>query len=234
MTARSATFTYWDSDDLGAISAHLEHWRGYFPAHSVVTRDAARRLLAHRSPRHLETFDRIAIPACRSDIARLLQLEAEGGLYVDAHCAVLDPDGILARHRLLDDVDLVVSTRHAPNFARIMPHNSIVWCRPGAPVVSRLLDKALENLAAKAEREQIQGFEPYHVWDLTGPGVFWRELFDVEATEGELKADWDSKVAAIFEPDNPIRRHVFVGYRGPGDHWSERQRSECLFNTPRT
>lgn len=223
------TFTYWDSDDFDPIAGHLDQWRSCFPSHAVLTRSEARLLLLDRSPRYLEAFDRIALPACRSDIARLLALEASGGLYVDAHCAVVDHDGVLARLALLEALDLVVSTRFAPNFAKVMPHNSIVWSRPRAAAVTRLLDKALANLATKADRERRKGFEPYHVWDLTGPGVFWRELFEVETADGRLQPEWADTVATVFEADNPVRRHVFIDHRKPGDHWSERQDSECLF-----
>jgi hypothetical protein len=231
VSAPLATFTYWDDDDPRLIAEHLSHWREHFPEHAVLTRKEARQLLERRAPQFLEVFDRIALPACRSDIARLLRLEAAGGLYVDAHCAIRDAEGIALQFERLETAALIVSTRHAPNFGRIMPHNSIVWCRPGAPIVSLLLEKALDNLAGKAEREMSNGFEPYHVWDLTGPGVFWRELFEVDASDGRLQAPLTPKIASIFYAENPVLRHQFTRYREPGDHWSERQAFERLFQS---
>lgn len=229
MSAPLATFTYWDDDDVSPIAGHLAHWREHFPEHAVLTRKEARQLLERRAPQFLEVFDRIALPACRSDIARLLKLEAAGGLYVDAHCSILDPRGIATWHQRLDHVDLVVSTRHAPKFAQIMPHNSIIWAKLGTRVLARLIESALGNLADKAAAEMACGFEPYHVWALTGPGVFWEELFDTSATDGQLTPSWARSVDTIFETDNPIRRHHYTSYRQPGSHWSERQNAEPLF-----
>ena len=227
-SADAPVFTYWDGD-AAAIAEQVGHWRAQFPGYRVVTRDQARALLAARSPQALEAFDRIALPACRSDLARLLWLEAHGGLYVDAHCAILDAAAIRGQSGRLNEHEAVVSTRWAPNFGKVMPHNSILWSRPGAPVTTRLLDIALGNLVAKAEQERRRGHEPYHVWDLTGPGVLWRELFDTDAADGRLVEVWQGRIGTVFEADNPVRRHVFTGYRAPGQHWSERQRSERLF-----
>lgn len=225
-------FTYWDSEDTSAVADQAAHWRAAFAAYEVVTPAAARGLLAVRAPQHLEAFDRIRIPACRSDIARLLALSARGGLYVDSHCRLDDANGVRSRLARLEACDMIVSTRWAPNFRKIMPHNSILWSRPEGLAVSRLLDLALANLAVKMEREDRFGFEPYHVWDITGPGVLWRELFDIAADDGALIPLWADRIDTVFETANPVTRHIFTGYRGPGDHWSERQKVERLFSEP--
>ncbi len=222
-------FTYWDDDDFSAIAPQVGACQAVYTDYCVVTREAARALLSERSPQYLEVFDRIAIPACRSDVARLLALARYGGLYIDAHCRIDDASGVMSQMARLDQSDIVVSTRYAPNFRQIMPHNSIVWSRPRGSVVSQLLDRALDNLSHKYAQERESGFEPYHVWDLTGPGVFWRALFDTTASDGALRPDCTGRVATVFETSNPITRHVFMGYRAPGRHWSERQASERLF-----
>jgi len=222
-------FTYWDDDDLDVIGPQVDAARAIFPDYFVVTREAARALLSERSPQYLEAFDRIAIAACRSDIARLLALDHHGGLYIDAHCRIDDVSGVMRQMARLEQKDIVVSTRYAPNFRQIMPHNSIVWSRAGGGVVNQLLDQALANLQRKYTQEQVVGFEAYHVWDITGPGVFWRALFDTESVDGALLANGIDRVATVFETSNPITRHAFMGYRQPGRHWSERQASECLF-----
>lgn len=222
-------FTYWDDDEADIVAPQVEACRISFANYSILTRKAARALLYNRSPAHLEAFDGIAIPACRSDIARLLGLWRSGGLYIDAHCRIDDAPEVMRWMAMLKQWDMVVSTRYAPKFGQMMPHNSIIWSRPNGATVNCLLDRALENLAQKYARERAVGFEPYHVWDLTGPGVFWRELFDIAAVDGRLLANHAGRVATVSETDNPIARHVFMGYRGPGSHWSERQASERLF-----
>lgn len=226
------SFTYWDSDDAGPITEHLAHWRAQFPLHAVVTRREARRLLEQRAPQHLEMFDRIAIPACRSDLARLLLLEAQGGLYVDAHCGIADAPGVQALINRLNDADLVLGTRYAPRFEKIMPYNGVLVARRGSPVLGQLIADALENLSAKFMAEQQSGFEPYHVWDISGPGVLWRRLFETDATDGRLKSEWSGRVDTVFETGHPVARHAFLSYRAPGAHWSERQVSERLFPAP--
>lgn len=222
-------FTYWDDDKADVIAAQVEACRASFANYSILTRKAARALLYTRSPAHLEAFDGIAIPACRSDIARLLGLWRSGGLYIDAHCRIDDASEVMRWMAMLKQWDMVVSTRYAPNFSQVMPHNSIIWSRPNGATVSRLLDLALENLAQKYARERAVGFEPYHVWDITGPGVFWREIFDVAAADGRLLPNYAGCVAIVHETDNPITRHIYMGYRGYGRHWSERQTCERLF-----
>ena len=222
-------FTYWDEDDLTDLTDHLAHWRSILPDYAVRTRAVAREALAAFSPDSLTLFDRIRLPACRSDIARLALLERHGGLYVDAHTRVRDPAGLDQLVTAPSATQVVVSTRYAPKFDQIMPHNSILWARPRTRTLAQLIDTALANLAEKASAEQARGFEPYHVWALTGPGVFWRGLFDTQSTDGRLACATQAQVCTVFEKDNPVRRHVFTGYRSPGRHWSERQWSERLF-----
>ena len=223
-------FTYWDAEDLSPVAAQAAEWREAFANYRVMTPGQARALLAIRSRRHLDAFDRTRIPACRSDIARLLGLAVHGGLYVDSHCRLDDAEEVRRRLDQLATCDMIVSTRWAPNFGKVMPHNSILWSRPQGAAVDRLLDLALDNLAARLEREDRVGFEPYHVWDITGPGVFWRELFDATADDGVLKPGWAACVDTVFETDNPVTRHIHTGYREPGSHWSERQKAEPLFS----
>ena len=43
-------------------------------------------------PAYLEVYQRIRIPACKSDIARLVALYEWGGLYVDCHCGIRDAE----------------------------------------------------------------------------------------------------------------------------------------------
>lgn len=221
-------FTYWDGDP-ESIAEHIAHWRAVFPTYRVVGREEARALMAARYPAALPVFDRIRIPACRSDIARLLALQAYGGLYVDAHCAIVDRYAISENISRLTMNEMIVSTRDAPKFGKILPYNGIVWARRAAPLVGVLLDVAVENLLGKWRRERDYGFEPYHIWALTGPGVLWDTLFDDEAVDGSLKPEIRPRVGSIFETESPIARYVFTSYRGPGVHWSERQMTERLF-----
>lgn len=229
MSEPGPTFTYWDEDDISPIREHIEHWQAAFPAHHVLTRQDARRILKELAPEKVQLFDSVRIPACRSDIARLLGLYVYGGLYVDSHCQIDDVERV---HVLLErdmSTEIVVSTRWAPNFKKIMPYNGTIAAHKDSRIVRLLLDRALANASLKYSREREHGFEPYHVWGLTGPGVLWEELFVTERDDGVLQTPFLNCVALQFEDGHPVRRHVFMSYRNPGLHWSERQKSELLF-----
>lgn len=228
-------FTYWDQADQGVLAPHIAHWRETFPDYAVMGPDDARAILAEIAPDAPPLFDRIRLPACRADVARLAGLWRHGGLYVDASARIADESGL---RRLLDRqpaIDTVISTRWAPKFEKIMPHNSMIWSRADSPVMRRLLDDALANLRLHDEQEATEGFRPYHVWSLTGPGVMWDALFDTDAADGRLLPRWRDAVVTVFETDNPVERHQFNAYRGdPAAHWSARQEHELLFTPAET
>ena len=225
------TFTWWDSEDIAVLDEHVANWRLSFPDHRVLGPAEAREALSLLDHDAVSLFDRIRIPACRSDLARLALLFRDGGLYVDAHCRVDDASAVIERFEQLDAAEIIVTTRWAPHYRKVMPHNSFIWARPNSGVIRLLLEVALERVGTQAALEAEIGFLPYHVWSLSGPGVFWDMLFDTDAHDGQLLPPWVGRVEAFREETQPITRHIFTQYRGPGTHWSERQKHEVLFES---
>lgn len=222
------TFTYWDScpeecDD------HLAHWRSCFPNHQVFGPEDAVAALSRSVGDFSKLFESIRIPACRSDVARLALLYVHGGLYVDAHCGISQLSGINAVFDRLNEREVVVCTRWAPRFGKIMPFNGVLWARPGSQLLRSILVEVLDRLEARRSDERRLGFHAYHIWDLSGPGVIWRQLFDVSSYDGSLLPSYIKRVYTLFEDVNPVQRYVFTSYRRSGTHWSERQEKELLF-----
>src|SRR5690348_8319230 len=93
-------FAYWDKPDLSPIAAFVAEWQSHFAEFRVLADADIEPLVdKHASTEHLDMYRDIRIPAAKSDIARLLTLYEYGGLYVDCHVGVLDPNGV---RQLLD------------------------------------------------------------------------------------------------------------------------------------
>ncbi|MEO6923363.1 MAG: hypothetical protein ABI142_06010, partial [Bryocella sp.] len=83
-------FSYWTTDDAPhrhpmPKEAELA-WRTRVGEFTVFGDAAVEAALLAWGTDAVETFRGIGIPACRSDLARLVLLFQHGGLYVDAHC----------------------------------------------------------------------------------------------------------------------------------------------------
>jgi len=90
---------------------------------------------------------------------------------------------------------------------------------------------ALANLLAHRSIEREHGFWPYHIATLSGPDIFSEVLFtDPTSPVSELKPEWNGRVRFLQEGESePIQRYMHYGYRIPGMHWSERQKTDLLF-----
>jgi hypothetical protein len=68
---------------------------------------------------------------------------------------------------------------------------------------------------------------------LTGPGMLTSMLLDpkyaTRSLRTKLRPDYAAKVAVIPEELLPMVRNVHSSYRLAGQHWSERQLKENLF-----
>ena len=96
-------FTYWTSPTLEEPPSG-KAWRVQYPGFRIFCDDDVRPLL---SPGHLHHYDKIALPACRSDLARLVLLREYGGLYVDAHAGPTQGERLAETLDALASVELV-------------------------------------------------------------------------------------------------------------------------------
>lgn len=233
-------YSFWDKADQKPIAAAIEHWRSFFPEFRVIGDVDIEVMINDHFPQHLTLYRHIRIPACKSDIALWLSLWCHGGLYVDMHCGVVDPDGV--RHMLEDlaNYEIILYNKAFRKEPRppeaLRPLNSVIVARPGTAIMRRSIKTAFRNLDAhwKLERATAE-FVPYDIWSMTGPGVLDSTVCIAPSVSSPLvmRPENQGKVKFVQEegPDAPIRRALFHTYNAPGMHWSKRQSSERLFRS---
>jgi hypothetical protein len=226
-------FSYWDRADVGPINEFILDWRAHFPHFRVLGDAEMEPMIAQHFPEYQDMFGRIQIPTCKSDLALLLALYVFGGLYVDCHCGITDPEKIKNFLARLDEYELILYDRDNSSrpdlHGRLFPLNSVLFARPNSKIILDCATRAFRNCAAEWEAEKKNGFIEYNIWFLSGPGILHDRL--LSPSRAELQEDCAGKVLFIPEGDSgaPIRRYMHNSYRVPGMHWSERQLREPLF-----
>ncbi|MBV9758656.1 MAG: hypothetical protein JO047_16550, partial [Alphaproteobacteria bacterium] len=220
-------FTFW-TGTLGEPQA-VAVWRERFPKFCVFSDADVLALLASDELR--EIFSRIAIPACKSDIARLVLLKEHGGLYVDSHIGPSEGDRLAETLADLARFDLILfSLGWHPGFNFM---NGVVAARRRAPVLDLLMARAFSNLRShKKLEEAAPGYVPYDIFVLTGTYVMVDCIFDQSTRPPSIKPEFSDKVlfhVMESEASSGLVLYQFYEYRAPGDHWSERQQRERLF-----
>ena len=238
---RKMIFSYWSEDDTSAVAPTIRAWSKHFPDYRMIGNDDIRPLLKRIKPGSVDLYDRIAIPACRSDVARLAYLYAHGGLYVDCHCHPADPEMIRRLLNGLDVHEMILlhknrSNRDRPGMFR--PRNGVIFARKSSSIISRLLDAAIDNLqrAATGQPLNIPGqyrnrwpLGDQNIWLLTGPGLYISMIADDPNLPNEIHPAYQHRIKMIEEADGPVRLYAYKGYRKLAPHWSVRQKSEPLF-----
>ncbi|MEO7177393.1 MAG: hypothetical protein ABIW83_00975 [Allosphingosinicella sp.] len=218
----------------------MREWRDAHPTYRVYSDADVLPFLEQWGGGAAELFQSIRIPACRSDVARLVLLFCHGGLYVDAHCGPGDPHSL---ERLLAEIaarDLVLFDESSEwsQYRYTGLFNGVLGARAGLPVIERLIGRALRNLAAQRRAEQRARGAPtdYCIYKLTGPWILWHELFRRRGTDGQLKRAYRDRVTIWpvrhKRADEAIHMFRHNRYRRRGAHWSERQLTEPLFVLP--
>jgi hypothetical protein len=212
-------------------------WRAEFSHFSLFTDEDVIPLLLGFGDDVSELYQRIRIPACKSDLARLVLLYNFGGLYIDAHCG-------LGSTKSLAELFLLLSKFEAVIFDKIQNHtykgdirliNSAMCARRNSPIIKTLADRAINNLRRHYNKEKSSSqYQPYNIFVLTGAWDISLELLDRNQNETKLKPEYIDrvKIAKIgTNMDSGFRLHQHYSYRVPGRHWSERQTCERLFDT---
>jgi mannosyltransferase OCH1-like enzyme len=226
-------FCYWHGTERDLIREAVDAWRDYFVGFRVIGDSDVEPMIARRFPRYLEVYRKIRLPACKSDIARLVTLDEWGGLYVDCHCGIADPQYVGQLLGNLDTFELIVvdedpKYRQNPKPDRLNPMNGIMFARKNSEIIVEWEKAAFRNLANHWTVEKERGFSPYSVWSLTGAANLKHIIMDDELRA--LKADFAQRVKIIPENLSPIVRNMHCSYRQPGMHWHERETRELLFD----
>lgn len=233
-------FTFWISDagpaaDAVTIPQSVVAWRENYPSMSMYSDADAIETLHAIAPDAIDLYKRIRIPACKSDLARLLLLYRYGGLYVDSHVGPGDAKQLLFIFSKLAEYDVILfdlSWNHKRD-SDVSIMNGVICARKSSPIIKYLIESALDNLRAhEREENEAQGYVPYNIFVLTGAwdiriklldsgndGTFIKPAFADRLHVQSLKSGED---CGFF-----LYRHY--GYRKEGGHWSERQNSEPLF-----
>jgi hypothetical protein len=239
--SRLPAFAYWHDLDHSAIRDMTAEWRSFFPEFQILSDNDIKPLIDRYFSKYGEVYSTIRLPAAKADIARLLALYEWGGLYVDCHCRVKDPEEIKSLIARLDEleaifVDRILSYAPRPEGSHFLI-NSIIFARPRSQLLLMIAREALMNLQRQREIECEKGFVSYHVGRLTGPDLITAAVLQPGSDNREIRADFGGRVMIIPEETAPVVRNHHRAYSTPGSHWSERQRTEALFvdqlETPR-
>lgn len=168
---------------------------------------AARDLIADHAPHLADLYGRIRVPACRSDLIRLLALYVFGGLYIDiamAYTSRFEKVFDFSKDVVLVRRDDNPAFRGRPHVANIV--NSIMLCAKDSPFALACLKKAVFNVSS--------GMHNYMVNVATGPAV-------IHGTYNDMKADLDAGLMRFSEINGPHCRIL----RTPGvnNAWAEQQ-----------
>jgi hypothetical protein len=227
-------FTYWASSSAEEAPSAAA-WRARYPEFRVY-RDADVRPLL--SPDRLSFFDEIAIPACKSDIARLFLLREHGGLYLDAHAGPAEAERLAETLGALAQFDLILFCRSylkkSPNELHLM--NGAIAARQHTPFLDMLIICAFGHLADQRAAEQATTEHVhYTLWGMAGTWILLKSFFDLSKQPFELREEYKDRILVRYL-DSPVspgfEMYQFYNYRSPGQHWSERQKVERLFGPP--
>jgi hypothetical protein len=228
-------FTYWtgNNDDMTSLST----WRQRFPDFHVFSDKDVISILSIYFPEYVEIYNRIRIPACRSDLARLALLYEHGGLYVDAHAGPSSGDRLAGIFSLLADYDLIIFDqpwkRQDNNDIYII--NGVLGARRGCDILLLLLKSGFENISDHWTKEvSSNDHVPYNIYSMTGAWDISVCLFDRSQRPMGLRPEFEDRVHLYMLKQNVeqdgIHLYKFYQYRKPGDHWSERQKTQALFD----
>lgn len=124
-------------------------------------RSAINVLIERKLPRYSQIYERVNIPAMKSDLSRLIALYIYGGVYLDATITPLRGESIGRLKALIDGSALVVAeSRDDPNVIL----NSFISVEPNNVHISSVLKSCFRSVSQSMEAQD----ETIDVWKLTG------------------------------------------------------------------
>jgi FkbM family methyltransferase len=238
-------FTFWTGPS-SLDQEFSDFWHGYVPEFHVFSDDDVLPIIENRHPELYLPYRGIRIPACRSDVARLILLEEFGGLYIDAHVGCTKFGSLAGLLSECGNFELgvfdVVPFRTRPGDRHIC--NTSLYSRKGSRHIATLINKIGGNLIGHYECEKnapvtsgsaSANVPQYNIASLTGAWNIRMLFFEERSGALELRQRFESSVLVIPLPNNdasPLWFYRHYRYRAPGAHWSERQKTEPLFDIP--
>jgi hypothetical protein len=226
-------FTFWHGDR-NELAGFVEDWRSNIAEPQVYEDPEVLNCLCIIDPNWPSIYGRIRIPACKADIARLALLYSFGGLYVDAHTGNPNPRLLAGVFAQLATRELIVTVKPVPGGGYHLV-NGAVCARAQSVIILEILRKCMSNLTSHFEREQQDdGYVPYNIAALVGAWIPRMHLFTPIKDRLILLDKFVSRVGIVVAgrpPDQPFLFYRHPRYRSATIHWSERQKSERLFET---
>jgi FkbM family methyltransferase len=238
-------FTYWTGPS-NLDQEFSDFWQAHVPEFRVFSDEDVLPIIESRHPELSLLYRRIRIPACRSDIARLILLEEFGGLYIDAHVSCPNFGCLAGLLSECGNFELgvfdVVPFRTRPGDRHIC--NTSLYSLKDSKYIAALINKVGGNLIGHYEREKnapVAGGSAsadrpeYNIASLTGAWNIRMLFFEERSGALEVRKRFESSVLAIPLQNNdtsPLGFYRHYRYRSPGTHWSERQKNEPLFDIP--
>lgn len=228
-------FMYWTGIET-ECSAAVSAWREIYPSFRLFTDKDVVPLL----PDSLQSlYERIRLPAAKSDLARLLLLREYGGLYLDAHVGPTSPASLLETLSPLSSHHLILfgkcwAMQKETDFDLM---NGVLAARKKAPELDIVIDLVVQNILEQEARERkTQEYVPYSLFDMTGTYTLVRSFFDQAPPRPRLKPEFENTIWVHYMEDNKksgFEIASYYTYRKTGMHWSEREKNERFFiDTP--
>jgi hypothetical protein len=233
-------FTFWVHDtaragDREEVPESVAAWSEHLPSMTWYSDADVLPILDSSWPSYADLYRRIRIPACKSDLARLLLLFNFGGLYVDSHVGPGNTQKLVHLYARLATHEVVFfdKTWEHTSDGDICMMNSVICARKSSPVIKRLIESAFHNLQEHERKEhEAQCYVAYNIFALTGAWDIRVKLFEIrdhKLTVRPAFADSVHLVRLERDDDHGYVLYQHYSYRKKGQHWSERQDSELLF-----
>jgi len=225
-------FTYWDQTDTSPIVDFKNHWIKEGTQLRIVGDNEVVKILENHFPQFVEKYLEISIPACRSDLARILGLYQYGGLYVDSHCGVYDRQKLHHLYGQLDRYQLVFTRQSSQPLdwrASLCLTNAIIFARPSCDVLLKVARSIVSNLVKHHDREAGDGFKPYSILKLSGPVNIEKCLLEIRDNKSNAREDGMDQIMILAEEHLPVKRYMYPAKLPHSAHWSQRQKTELLF-----
>lgn len=220
--------------DLDTGRVHRESWLAHHPGYDYLFFDDAqcRRFVAEHAADCLDAYDKLPLPAQKSDLFRYVAVHALGGFYSDVDtvcCAPLDSYLDLQGEQLIAGMEMAPAF-FAPGIEAYvtrycLPYQLLQWtfgATPGHPALALLLAR-IRHAVAQMSVEQLAEWSrraPRFTLELTGPMLFSQVLaeFLSGTRAGRVtvlpRIVWGAYPAEQARPDLAPQvkvRHLFEG-----------------------
>jgi hypothetical protein len=227
--------TYWQGDPT-TISEFLGGWRAKGLDVTVFDESHVSNLLRDIDPNWQALFDRIRLPACRSDMARLVLVHCYGGMYIDCHGSPEDRSALDGLFAALETHDLVMFLNGDDlALGKLHIFNGTILARRSCDMLRVAMQAGFNNLLMHYHLEAATtGHIRYNIAELTGGWMLGTQLLDLKRPPFEPLARFSGRIHRVLLPAKgghaAFRWYSYYAYRTPGQHWSERQATERLFD----